>query len=263
MTWQDYVEQTLRDEQDPEVLLKYIALIRGEYDEQLLMELGYPAEPLDPRLICISCGSTDAFVFDERYFETICETCGVVQNGSEYEVDKVGYMDYKNLNIIRKSEYKHIDHLENILYEFQCKRGVIDTNMLQQIQQRIEGPITFLRVRKVLRGLGYRQHYLWIPTILQNLAPDQFKPLLITQMQMNRIKRVFKQYLFSFTELKRQGVIQRNNVLNYHFTIKMICRMVDIPEMEHYLSPPKGIKTIENHMYIWSLICEANAWELK
>lgn len=91
--------------------------------------------------------------------------------------------------------------------------------------------------------------------------PEKYKPLKMTNVELNKIKRVFNKYLYSFHKLQQKGLIERKNILNYHFTIREICKMVGIQAIDHYLSLPKGKKTIKNHYDIWSLIKKDNQWD--
>jgi len=241
---------------DPNLLLRYLPLIRGEKREDLLCELNglIPTMEINsPPIVKENECSHNETTYDDKYADVICLDCGFIcANTFSY----VGYSDYQNLNIIKKSLYKPIDHLNIILDELCCYRVIVDEELIEELKSFIPNNYKDIKtVRKTLRKLGYKQHYLLLPTIMQHLDPVNFSPIQITSDNRRDIIYLFKQYLQEFYRLQHSGEIIRKNCLNYHFVLLKITTNLNICEnIIKFLNPPKGQKTIDEHERIWSLI---------
>ena len=248
------------EDKHPMELLPYLPLLRGEIRPDLLLDLGYIPQHMEETRFQYSaseCNHT-ADVFDSTTCEDICLECGIVKHHRSHQI---GYSDMCNFSTTRKRLYKPLDHLIIILEEMQCKRMVIPDRMLEDIQEALcDKPIHFTSVRKVLRRLGYKQHYMMIPTILQNLNPTSFPPLQLSNQEILQIQKRFKMYLEAFYHLTAEDKQHRKNILNYHFVIRKIAQQLQLTKMFTYLQPLKGVKTITNHERIWRIICTHNGW---
>jgi hypothetical protein len=248
----------LQYETQTHVLLRYMPLIRGEYVIELLNELGYiESLSLDETNknteTCVNCKSYGQLLFDNKQADLICSQCGCIKNEMDVHI---GYNDYKNLNIIRKSIYKPLDHLTLILDEFCCKRTQMDDELLKNIVdyiQKKKEKMTIKTVRKSLRKLGFKQHYLMLPTIMENLNPNMYKPCVLSGGDRIRIEAMFKKYIIQFEESRVVLRIKRKNLLNYHFVIYKIVQILNIDSnIIQYLNLPKGGKTLREHETIWN-----------
>lgn len=244
---------------DPILLLKYMPLFRGEDRPDLLESLGiiqdYSEGVTDTIVETSGCYHTN-LVDDDRLADTICTDCGVVMNG--YEKTNIGYNEYKNFNFIKPSIYKPVDHLILILTEFQCARVDICKDMIEDVKYKLgEQASEIKQVRKVLRKLGYKQHYLLLPSIMNAIDPGKFKPVRLTSREVRLITTKFSEYLCQFEALRKSGESKRKNLLNYHYVIKRICQFIKLPnlkEMSIYFHLPSGVKTMEEHDRMWNMI---------
>ena len=253
---QQFIVSTLKDA-TPEQLLEFMPLLKGQYDEILLRRLGYIPNIIDqvyPDVYPVTtpCGH-GMMIHDDCQSDNICSECGIILAKTEYTI---GYNDRKNYQLTRASIYNPIDHFQVILEEMQCKRCDIEYTMLDEIRHAIGNkPITYYNVRRVLRKLDYRQHYLWIPTILQNLEPSLYQPLQLTSVQTNHLRRRFQEYLIAFHELTPRERNYRKNILNYHFVLSELAKQLGYLHILPYIQELRGQKTIDNHNQIWKLIC--------
>lgn len=259
MTWKAYVERFFAKNTDPQLCLKYWSLLKGEYDINLLKEIGYIEEYTPTTYTKLKCCEGAYFFIDELYNDTICSVCGTIQADLEYTM--IGYNEYKNYNFVETSVYKPLEHMRNILREFQCVR-FIDNDMIDKIRCSIT-KITYVSVRKSLLKLGFKQHYLWMPSILNALDPTQFKPLKISSENVRRLDDVFLMYYHTFNTLTIDEKKGRTSLLNYHFVIKELSKILNINMRCKFFQLPKGSKTIRNHKYIWNIICVKNNWITK
>ena len=217
----------------------------------------------DPWYMCSECNS-DHLVEDDAHNDVICTVCGFIQpyppifiygeitNGYQYNTKKC---------------YTRKDHLECILVELQCGRSRDMYQIVQDIQEKLDQlhlPVTFTNVQKNLRKLGYYQHYLHIPSILNMLCPTKFKPWNPSKNIINNLLGLFCQYEERFERYKIQNNVTRKNSLNYHFILIKLFQFVNEKDIPYrFLSIPKGKKTILEHEEIWSsistrLVCHMN-----
>jgi VLTF3-like late transcription factor len=245
------------DENDkPFALLPFIPLMRGEMDEQLLLELGkipvYDCHNNLNKYECQMCGSRDLDT-DHTAAEIICIDCGIVQPFIEAVI---GYEGYKNVSFQQKSIYCSVKYLNLLLDELSCKSCKIDYEMIEKVSIHVGDDISYINVRKCLRKLGYMQSYLKIPTILFELDKNKFPAVKLTAVERNRLEFQFKQYLDAFNRLMGK---YRKNGLSLHFVLLKLAKMNKI-EMGHALHPPKGPASINRHESIWKEICILNKW---
>lgn len=230
----------------PEDALEFLPLLRGEMDPVLLYKLGldYNTWSAD----CIYCESKD-IVFDVICWENICQQCGTVQSFVE---TSFGYADKENFNIIKPSIYSQVEYMKLILSELQCGKNQLDYTIIENIKSFVKLPITYEKVRKSLRQLGYKQIYLKIPSILHALDPEKFPCLVLQSCQMNTIVREFCKNIEAFQQLDEEKRMKRKNILNYHFMIHKISIQLGYDFICNHLHLPKCKKTILLHEAIWT-----------
>lgn len=146
-----------------------------------------------------------------------------------------------------------MDHLDNILLELQCGRSRDLENIAEHVSSQLD-KVDYIGVRKSLRKLGYKQHYLMIPSIMHQIDPKQFPPWVPKRGQVGKIKKYYYKYLDRFGGLPLEAKGGKKNNLNYHFCIQKIAMVLGIKEIVPFLNPPKGKKTIQRHEHIWSLL---------
>jgi hypothetical protein len=203
--------------------------------------------------ICMECDST-RLVQDEGHCDTICESCGIIQPWP---------VCYKNTRLtegqayISKKGYIPEDHMAAILMEMQCGRSRDLQSMIYDVHQYLvqhKQKLTFLNVRTCLRRLGYKQHYLMLPSLLHGLDREKFKPWILEPDKMRQIQGLFFQYKLVFERLDTKKE-KRKNHLNYHFLLIEFCKMLDITDIPwHFLRVPQGSKSMQQHQRVWNYI---------
>jgi len=120
--------------------------------------------------------------------------CGIVQN---YPPDFLNGKISDGYQYTNKKCYTRMDHLKSILIELQCGRSREIESIGQHVQEYLylnRKLVTFTNVRGCLRKLGYHQHYLHIPSILNYLKPQEFKAWTPSNGSIPRILGLFNQY---------------------------------------------------------------------
>ena len=198
------------------------------------------------------CGN-DKFDYDKLADDKICIVCGVVQN---FTSANIGFIQYKQINKIEPSIYKPIAHLKLILEEMSCKRVSVDDDMIYKIKNKLNGKkVTYKNVKKLLRKLGYTQHYLQMPCILNTLEPKNFPFLKMSSNQIRKIERLFKMFVETYFSLSLKERQNRKNIINYHYIIKKICIKLGYDHVLTFLHPPnKG--TTKKLEEIWKIVVD-------
>lgn len=209
------------------------------------------SEPEYDPYVCTSCDS-ERLMEDEAHNDTICTDCGLIQ---PYPVTSVKARLLEGQAYIRKKGYTPEDHMSSILTEMQCGRVRDMEDILEHIGGYLkqEGKeVTFMNVRNCLRKLGYKQHYLMIPSILHGLDRHKFKPWVMEQGCLKNVQALFFQYKQIYQHVEKEN---RKNSLNYHYLLVQFCKMLQVQDVPtRFLRTPQGIKSIQQHDRLWSKI---------
>jgi len=203
---------------------------------------------------CHSCYS-EYLVQEEEKFDVVCVDCGIVQN---YPPDFLNGKISDGYQYTNKKCYTRMDHLKSILIELQCGRSREIESIGQHVQEYLylnRKLVTFTNVRGCLRKLGYHQHYLHIPSILNYLKPQEFKAWTPSNGSIPRILGLFNQYQEHFEAYVYKCKIKRRNSLNYHFILLKLFDLIDDQDVPtRFLFGPKGKKSLQEHHEIWNVI---------
>lgn len=210
--------------------------------------MDYPYDPY----ICSECDSTE-LQEDEAHSDTICVACGLVQ---PWPVTSMKHRLLEGQAYIRKKGYTPEDHMASILTEMQCGRSRDMQNIVEDIAAHLrQEDITFMKVRGCLRQLGYKQHYLMLPSILHGLDRHKYRPWVMQKGALKNIQALFFQYKKIYENMKPVEKEYRKNSLNYHYLLIQFCKMLGIPDIPlRFLRTPQGTKSIEQHDRLWKKI---------
>lgn len=206
----------------------------------------------DVELIDMKCKcGNNKFEFDYLTDDKICLECGMVQN---YTSANIGFVQYKQINKLKPSIYKPIAHMRLILEEMCCKRISVQDGMVEKIKIKLGNKkVNYQNVKKLLRKLGYTQHYLQMPCILHTLDPKRFPFLKLSSHEIRNIESMFKLFLQVYFSLSLKERDNRKNIINYHYVLKKICIKLKYEHVFQYLHPP-DIKTTIKLEKIWNVI---------
>lgn len=203
---------------------------------------------------CLECDGQN-LVSDERHNDIICSDCGIIQPGP---VPKFKNRLQSGQAYISKRGYYPEDHMSAILIEMQCGRSRDVSDLIQDCGDHLkqhDKPVTFLNVRSCLRRLGYKQHYLMLPSILHGLDRIQFRPWIVSPTLLRKIQGLFYQYKVCFDQLSSQNKEHRKNSLNYHFLLIQFFKLLDMTDIPwRFLRCPKGQSSLKQHQHIWDQI---------
>lgn len=203
---------------------------------------------------CQDCNSIQ-LVYDCTVDETICSICARVQPFN-FSRKLMEYLPTTTSKIMQ-TEYRYIDYLNRKLDELSCARITVSAKVMSLVYRECKKPITKQKIRRILFKNGHKQKFLQIPTILNTMAPDQYPALRLNSHQRKRIEEMFCQYVAAFFQLKNR---KRKNILNYHFILEKIFKILKIPIRDHYFNLPKSKSTLDSHIRIWKEICKINKW---
>lgn len=196
------------------------------------------------------CGSKK-FDMDILIDDKICIECGLVQN---FTSANIGFIQYKQINKIKPSIYKPLAHMRIILEEMSCKRINVCEDMINKIKFALGNKkLTYKNVKKLLRKLGYTQHYLQMPCILNQMDQERFPPLKMSSKQIINIESHFKLFVEVYFSLSLKERQNRKNIINYHYILEKICKKLKYTHIIPFLHPPDK-KTIKKLDCIWELI---------
>lgn len=203
---------------------------------------------------CHACNSIQ-IVQEEETADVICEDCGVVQ---PYPANFLNGRISEGYQYTSRKCYTRADHLKSILIELQCGRSREIQVLAEDVEahlKKIKKKIDFKNVRGCLRKLGYYQHYLHIPSILNYLMPQEYKAWKPGNGSIDKLLALFHQYQEHFENYLWGHAVQRRNSLNYHYILLKLFVLIqdhDIPS--RFLHGPKGKKSIVEHEMIWNVI---------
>jgi len=207
--------------------------------------------PFDP-FVCMECGSEE-LQQDEGHADTICTACGTVQ---PWPITCNKHRLLEGQVYVRKKGYTPEDHMSCILTELQCGRSRDIQPIVDDVAFYLkQTPISFIAVRGCLRKLGYRQHYLMMPSILHGLNRHQFRPWTMERGALQRIQALFFQYKSLYENMDLKEKEYRKNHLNYHYLLVEICKLLNLHDIPfRFLHTPQGPKSIQQHERLWNKI---------
>lgn len=196
---------------------------------------------------CLVCQQPVIWDWTIRH-ERTCTQCGMVDNvdcGNAWVPTKPSL---HHTSIV----YSPIYRMTELLKELQCKRKSLPEGMVEKVRTYLKyPPYSYYRVRKALRPLGYKQHYLMIPTLLYYLNPS-FVPLQLSPQEVAQILRWIQHYTRLWTQYPSyfEG---RKNGLNYAFLLMKFLQHLHHPILPWFCGP-RGYLSKKQHERIWKTI---------
>ena len=208
--------------------------------------------------ICKKCNNGE-IIFVETEGICICNNCSNITKFL-IENDKPSYKEPPKE--ICFYAYKRINHLREILAQFQAKETTnIPLEVFENIKNKIKKErielkdLTNSKTKEILKNLGYNKYYEHIPFIKDKLGIKP--PLMSTELEdtlcnlFNEIQRPYSKYCPS----------DRVNFLNYYYTLYKLCELLNERKFLPFFPMLKDRdKRIEQDQ-IWKKICQELNWK--
>lgn len=208
--------------------------------------------------VCKKCNNGE-IIFVETEGICICNNCSNITKFL-IENDKPSYKEPPKE--ICFYAYKRINHLREILAQFQAKETTnIPAEVFENIKNKIKKErielkdLTNSKTKEILKNLGYNKYYEHIPFIKDKLGIKP--PLMSTELEdtlcnlFNEIQRPYSKYCPS----------DRVNFLNYYYTLYKLCELLNERKFLPYFPMLKDRdKRIEQDQ-IWKKICQELNWK--
>jgi hypothetical protein len=207
--------------------------------------------------LCKKCNNGE-IIFVETEGICICNNCSNITKFL-IENDKPSYKEPPKE--ICFYAYKRINHLREILAQFQAKETTnIPIEVFENIKNKIKKErielkdLTNSKTKEILKNLGYNKYYEHIPFIKDKLGIKP--PLMSTELEdtlcnlFNEIQRPYSKYCPS----------DRVNFLNYYYTLYKLCELLNERKFLPFFPMLKDRdKRIEQDQ-IWKKICQELNW---
>jgi hypothetical protein len=208
--------------------------------------------------LCKKCNNGE-IIFVETEGICICNNCSNITKFL-IENDKPSYKEPPKE--ICFYAYKRINHLREILAQFQAKETTnIPIEVFENIKNKIKKErielkdLTNSKTKEILKNLGYNKYYEHIPFIKDKLGIKP--PLMSTELEdtlcnlFNEIQRPYSKYCPS----------DRVNFLNYYYTLYKLCELLNERKFLPFFPMLKDRdKRIEQDQ-IWKKICQELNWK--
>ena len=157
--------------------------------------------------------------------------------------------------------YKRINHLREILAQFQAKESThIPNEVFDNIKNQIKKErlnikdLTNKKTKEILKNLGYNKYYEHIPFIKDKLG---IKPPVMTQELEETLCNLFMEIQKPYSKYCPK---ERVNFLNYYYTLYKLCELLGEDKFLPYFPMLKDqTKRIEQDV-IWKKICKELQW---
>lgn len=161
--------------------------------------------------------------------------------------------------------YKRINHLNEILAQFQAKESteipqeVYDKLLVEIGKAKIENlaKLTPKKVKQILKKLRLNKYYEHVPHIINKL--NGLPPPTMSRETEEKIRQMFKAMQEPFARFC--PVTLRKNFLNYNYVLYKCCELLELDQFLPCFPPLKSREKLQNHDKIWEKICGALGWE--
>ena len=233
---------------------------------------------LDDYITRLKVNSTEVAELKQVVTEQ-CEKCNVVREelseegilvcpecGSEEHVLVVS--DYPSFRDTPKERnnyaYKKINHLNEILNQFQAKESTIipqevfDDVVLELKKRRLQNiaSLTEKDMREILKKINKSKYYEHAAHILSRLNGNP--PPTITPEIEEKIRSMFQEIQAPFLMYCPND---RTNFLSYSFILYKFFELLELDEYMDYFPLLKSRDRLISHDQIWKQICEYLRWE--
>jgi hypothetical protein len=208
--------------------------------------------------ICSKCKKGE-IIYVESEGINICNFCS---NTSKYliENDKPSYKDPpKEISFYA---YKRINHLREILAQFQAKESTnIPDDVFENIKNQIKKErillkdLTNKKTKELLKNLGYNKFYEHIPYIKDKLG---IKPPVMSAELEEKLCNLFNEIQKPYAKYCPKD---RVNFLNYYYTLYKLCELINEHSFLPYFPMLKDREKRIEQDQIWKKICEELGWK--
>jgi len=233
---------------------------------------------LDDYITRLKVNSTEVAELKQVVTEQ-CEKCNVVREelseegilvcpecGSEEHVLVVSdYPSFRDTPKVRNNyAYKKINHLNEILNQFQAKESTIipqevfDDVVLELKKRRLQNiaSLTEKDMREILKKINKSKYYEHAAHILSRLNGNP--PPTITPEIEEKIRSMFQEIQAPFLMYCPND---RTNFLSYSFILYKFFELLELDEYMVYFPLLKSRDRLISHDQIWKQICEYLRWE--
>jgi len=209
--------------------------------------------------ICNKCKIEKILHITDGYI--ICTKCGeseiiLLENEKNYYKDST--------NDIKICSYKRVNHLSEILNQFQAKETTeINNEFFEKIKnelniQRIYDykNLDYKTIKFILKKLKLNKYYEHIHHIINIL--NGIPPPSITREQEENIKKIFKDIQKPFSLFRPP---KRKNFLNYNYIIHKICELLEYDNFLPNFPLLKSRINLEEQDIVWEKICNFNNYQ--
>ena len=160
--------------------------------------------------------------------------------------------------------YKKINHLNEILNQFQAKEStIIPEDVMNEVicevkKRRIQNiaELTEKDMREILKKLNRSKYYEHAAHILSRLNGNP--PPTITPEIEEKIRAMFQEIQSPFLIYCPDD---RTNFLSYSYILYKFFELLELDEYKAYFSLLKSRDRLIEHDVIWKKICESLRWE--
>jgi hypothetical protein len=208
---------------------------------------------------CYTCNVAKEEITSEGILA--CPLCGI----EEYMMvvsDTPGFNDPpKERN---NYAYKKINHLNEILNQFQAKEStIIPDDIMNEIiieikKRRIQniGDLCEKDIREILKKIDRSKYYEHIPHIISRLNGNP--PPTITPEIEEKIRSMFQEIQAPFLLFCPD---ERTNFLSYSYILYKFFELLELDDYKIYFPLLKSRDRLISHDQIWEKICEYLKWE--
>ena len=191
----------------------------------------------------------------------VCPTCG----SEEYMLVVSDYPSFRDPPKERNNyAYKKINHLNEILNQFQAKEStIIPDEIMNEViceirKQRIQNVANLMEkdMREILKKLNRSKYYEHATHILSRLNGNP--PPTITPEIEEKIRAMFQEIQAPFLLYCPDD---RTNFLSYSYILYKFFELLELDEYKIYFPLLKSRDRLIQHDQIWKLICDYLRWE--
>ena len=191
----------------------------------------------------------------------VCPSCG----SEEYMMVVSDFSSFRDPPKERNNyAYKKINHLNEILNQFQAKEStIIPEDVMNEVicevkKRRIQNiaELTEKDMREILKKLNRSKYYEHAAHILSRLNGNP--PPTITPEIEDKIRAMFQEIQSPFLIYCPDD---RTNFLSYSYILYKFFELLELDEYKAYFSLLKSRDRLIEHDVIWKKICESLRWE--
>jgi energy-coupling factor transporter ATP-binding protein EcfA2 len=208
---------------------------------------------------CMGCNVAREEISSEGIL--VCPKCG----SEEYALVVSDFQSFRDPPKERNNyAYKKINHLNEILNQFQAKEStiipdeVMNEVVLEIRKRRISNiaDLTEKEIREILKKLGRSKYYEHAAHILSRLNGNP--PPTITPEIEEKIRAMFQEIQAPFLLYCPND---RTNFLSYSYILYKFFELLDLDEYKVYFPLLKSRDRLIAHDQIWAKICDYLKWE--